>query len=208
MDNMIVGFAIGFNINISVDVQPIYAMGTYGPAALEPTYYNMVTGTLQIIRLSRPNARNKIIAQANAQNIDGQGTNGSKAIGMNGKDVNTVENETVTAVGNSNIYTHIDPDQVLISSLFDISVQLRIQKVAATTFGSVSENKNIIMDAENNTEMVNWMFIRGCRISSRSTNITMGQIVNEPVSFTGLFVTPAALTSGDLFTADSGIQDN
>jgi hypothetical protein len=42
-----------------------------------------------------------------------------------------------------------------------------------------------------NTQLqeVPWMNIQSCRITSRNTNISMGQLVNEPLNFQGLLAT-------------------
>jgi hypothetical protein len=62
----------------------------------------------------------------------------------------------------------------------------------------------------NQTDLVerHWMAIRGCRITGRTTNITFGQIVNEPLNFSGLLVTPVKFSTGeDSFEADNSVKD-
>ena len=207
----LIGYAIGFNINISVDVQPIYAMGNYGPVALEPTFYNVVTGTMQIIRLSRPSARKSLIDLSNGLDIDGSGTTGSTAPDWNGAPtVTDPSGKTVTPVGTSNLYTHLDPSLVLISSLFDMTVQIQVPRIKPSTTVTSAETKTTTtIDNNVATEKVNWMAIRGCRLTGRTTNLTFGQIINEPINFNGLLVTPIDnnASASDVFNVDQAMKD-
>ena len=206
----LVGYAIGFNINISVDIQSIYALGNYGPVSLEPTFYNIVTGTMQIIRLSRPSARQALKDLAVSKNIDGRTDNKSSALDWNGAAaVGSTEasNKTVTPVGQSNLYSHLDPSLVLVSALFDMTVQLRVPSTTTSTETIIDKTTTKVLDTTNLERTVNWMSIRGCRLTGRSTNLTMGQIINEPISFNGLLVSPMNDAGVDTFSFDSAISE-
>lgn len=224
MDKAMIGFAIGLNFNISVDVQPIYAMGSYGPVALEPTFYNLVTGTIQVIRLSRPTARQAMIAAANTNSgktdskaIDWNGNGSSAATGGNTSVQLTADNPLAI----NYLYAHLNPAQVMISRLFDITVRLKVAAYGSTSLikdGAAAGNASGMLNGATSaidkdtvkqnqssykyTDM-DWMTIQGCRITGRTTNITFGQIINEPLNFQGLLALPAGLG----FDSDHSVQE-
>ena len=214
IDNSLIGMAIGLNFNLSVDVQPIYTMGMYGPAALEPTFYNVVTGTIQLIRLSKPSARNAAISVANADSLTNSST-GAKALDWDNKStpssggVTEVSTATTTALGKQHLYAHLDPSLVQLSKLFDMQVRVKVP-VSTISGAAISDpndmaadGKPFVVDVNNaKLQLVPWMAIRGCRITGRTTNITFGQIINEPLNFSGLLVTPVDTNGLDTFSSD------
>lgn len=202
--NNTLGYAIGFNFNISVDVQPVYAIGHYNAIALEPTYYNVVTGTIQIMRLSHVDARQSNLASSNSNPIrTGSGSVASTVLGWDGSSQTSATNDATDAAGlaSSNavlgspgsLYAHLDPSKVLMSQLFDMDVYLTVQTssdingTSKLTDAALKAKKAAVDGLKENQK---WFTIAGCRITSRNTNITFGQIVNEPVSFNGLIVLP------------------
>lgn len=212
VDNMLVGMAIGLNFNISIDVQPIYTMGQYGPAALEPTFYNVITGTIQLIRLSRPTARNDYIQNsADPGNTTALDWDGEQA--GNNKGTTDVQTNSPSLLGQSALYTHLDPASVAISRLFDMSIKVRVltdRKIPSLDKDGTkildSLGKPVLVAMEAQLEQQNWMAIRGCRITGRTTNITFGQIINEPLNFSGLLVTPVNARGEDVFSADNYVK--
>src|SRR5690606_38451446 len=52
IDNTVIAYAIGINLNINIDAQSVYTFGEYGPVNVEPLQYGVVTGTLQIVKLA------------------------------------------------------------------------------------------------------------------------------------------------------------
>ena len=200
-----IAMAIGINFNLSVDVQPVYAFGSYKAISIEPVFYNLVTGTIQIIRLA--NGKNRKLTDANSASVDALSPLSSSKGPIDPTSDNTlsrlVASDTDDSTANSvlgvaNLHRHLDPSNVLASSLFDLVVKLRVPTSDGVT-SSVDSTKT----------MTNWLKISGCRINARNVNITMGQIVNEPVSFTGLYVNPYS-TDGitGMFSTDNAIKDS
>lgn len=159
-----VAYAIGFNFNLSVEVQPVMTIGSYGPVSLEPTMYNTVTGTIQIVRL-RENST-----------------------------------EFTNSLSQGNLFRHLDPGQILLTESFEIKVFRRGLTKAGQSYveSSVSTVEDVTTatlttkEATADSSTVNehlWLQIQDCRITSSNTNISMGQLVNQPVNFQGLMAT-------------------
>jgi hypothetical protein len=157
-------YAIGFNVGVSIDVQPVSIIGSHQPVALEPLMYNVVSGTLQIVRLFSNRTSAKAVADANP---NAQITAKASVI----EEANSDNSNNPLA--RSELYKHLDPRQVLASRSFDIDLYVRVPK----TDGSGGEDE------------VPWMSIKDCRITSRNTNIAMGSLTNEPLTFQGLLAT-------------------
>jgi hypothetical protein len=195
MGGVDIALAIGINFNLSVDVQPVYSFGQYGPVALEPVFYNLVTGTLQIIRL------------ANAQNRNATGLNSAAVDTLSGQatknvvhDYSTIPSPSSTdatsansVLGVAGLSAHLDPKLVSVSSLFDMVISIRVptddtaKAIAKNTPDDIKTFFSTGAKYDTLTELKPWIAIRGCRLNARNVNITMGQIVNEPVSFTGIY---------------------
>jgi hypothetical protein len=213
LENTLIGFAIGFNFNISVEVQPVYMLGSVSPVSLEPTYYNVVTGTMQIVRLMSPENRADVVTAADTYMKETTDAAASESVNWNDISTGTATSTTGQAtaptnpIGKSNLLTHLDPRLVQISRLFDMSVYVRVPLATAETFrdadkGIVTATKTI--DQTKVCNPVKWLEIRGCRLTGRSTNITLGQMVNEPINFNGLL---AVAFAGD-GTTEMIKQDN
>jgi hypothetical protein len=171
----LVGYAIGFNFNVSVEVQPIFVLGSFEPVALEPTMYNTVTGTMQIMRLttSATTATNLAASQLQQDAISGNGASTAGVYNANGAGQELLSTD---GTGQSNnplaqgqLFQHLTPSQLLLSQAFYMQMYM---KVPNATNSGLEEHA--------------WMAIQNCRITSRNTNISMGQLVNEPLNFQGL----------------------
>lgn len=202
-----IGYAIGFNVNVSVGVEPIYVIGEYGPVALEPTMYNIVTGAIQIVRLRSKEALTSSIAAA------GPGAVASSASQFKTTEVSGQPGQTVNSVLNQqNLFRMLDPAQVLLTKTFDIDVYIRVPVISQNT--AMENGQNITptdfkIDLQSNKESngileeFNLMQIKDCRITSRNTNITMGTLVNEPVTFQGLLLLDNSGAESTLIAKDS-----
>jgi len=197
------GFAVGLSVNVSVDLQPVQIIGQFGAVSIEPTRYNVVTGTMQIIRLA---STLPFDAYKN-HFIENPGILGPD-VGAKGIDpttgAETTDNLTGVSsidsnnpVAQSGLIMHLDPRAVLLSSTFDLVLKL---KVPIITGGPETLNTKLLNNTATLAEIedvnwatqfrdVDWMKISGCRITSRNVNIASGQLVNEPVSFQGLLAT-------------------
>jgi len=56
-----------------------------------------------------------------------------------------------------------------------------------------------------NVVEIAWMKILNCRITSRNTNISMGQLVNEPLNFQGLIAMSDVSDADAEFKPDNGV---
>lgn len=187
----VLGYALGFNINISTDVQPVYVLGSYSPVSLEPTMVNVVSGTMQIMRLLDKPITKELVTTIGASG-SGQDVKQSSVDPLgnpnqtNGKTANSLNNDPFTQTA---LFEQIDPRTILLSETFDVSVYLKLPTKNAAGF----------------YDEVLWMTVKDCRISSRNTSISMGQLVNSPINFQGLLATPHSNDAGavPLFDLDS-----
>lgn len=204
-----VAYAVGFNISISVDVQPVYVIGQYAPVSLEPTMYNIVSGTMQIVRLVSQTTQTALNSSAESQK---QLTNqASKRATADFANIDAA-GEATSAVGLSNsplqqseLFKHLDPAQLLKTQSFNVRIFMKVPKIESGAFVNSSSGPQSNQNLTNGLEEKEWFEIQGCRITSRNTNITMSQLVNEPVSFQGLLATHTSSDSVK-FKLDSAIN--
>ena len=184
-----IAFAIGLNLSVSVDIVPIQVMGQFGPVSLEPTMYQPVTGTLQIQKLLSSKGRQNL-----KDTVEGVGNQEFTQYSV------LPETETPTLLDESNwtasntIYTHLDPTKVLASETFTIDLYLSVPTLEK------KQNADKQVFYSTSFEEKPWMRVSDVRLISRNVNISLGQIVNEPVSFQGLLLTPYVPTDGEDFT--------
>lgn len=192
VDNQVLAYGIGLNINVSVDVQPIYVLGQYHPVSLEPTMYNVVTGTIQIMRLTTQ----KTQANRNNNSVGFVGATGKSAASFSGGIEGIISPRATGAeatnepTSRQKLYQHIDPRTILFSEAFGIDLYMKLIDPNAT------------QTAPKFVEKI-WLSIKDCRITSKNTNISMGQIINTPLNFQGLMATPV-INGEDVFSLDQG----
>jgi hypothetical protein len=214
-----IGLAIGFNFNLSVDVQTVYCIGQYQGYSLEPTYYNPVTGTIQMQRLSSNMFSNQA-AMVTALNA-------ARAIDkLNPAVVPPPPHFNNTKIDGSNdllvspgaLMDHLNPSTVIASMLFDMDVYIDVLSDSAAALvakdaSAVTAEQLAAQKAGTKiasvTKPVKWFTIEKCRLTSRNTNITLGQLVNEPISFSGLMLMPEGSdVQNKGFASDNGSKDN
>jgi hypothetical protein len=209
-----VAYAIGFNVNIAIDVQPVQVIGQFSGMSLEPTVYNVVTGTMQIIKLISGSTKVEQAALVKSEPLIGNGVTTVATKNADG----TVKVEAQTSVtevtasskadtnsllSQQSLFAHLDPSKVLISRSFDMDLYLTVPvaaNIAATGTAPAVGQLSL------NGTPARWMRIKYCRLTSRNTNIAHGQLVNEPVNFQGLMATPV-LKDADLFKLDSLVSE-
>ena len=200
----VIAYAIGFNVNMTVSVDPVYSIGEYGPVALEPTMYNTVTGTLQILRLRSPKA-----LQNDSQMMGGLNFNTTNVS-------TTAATSSTVAVTNlplaqQNLFQMLDPAQVLTTSTIQIDVYIRVPVLDSTAIpsGKLDGSTSFADSAQNLgiTQEFLLMSIQDARIISRNSNISMGSLVNEPVNFQGLMLTGSSQLNSHSgsFSLDSSV---
>lgn len=192
-----VAYAVGFNMNMSVNVQPVRVLGAYSPVSYEPTLVNVVSGSMQILKLIPPNV------QTGIKNLAGKG--GASNILTNAND-NTAAAAAVS--GNSvpevhALQRHLDPRFIMLSETFDITIRLT-QVAGALHTGIRHTSVSSLVDSlqgENSEVIQTQIEARECRLVGRSANISLGQLLNETVQWEGLITSDSAI-DGD---AEDGI---
>jgi hypothetical protein len=212
----LVAYAIGFNFRVSVTVQPVFAIGSFEPVSLEPTMYNTVTGTIQIVRLLSPNTLTSLrkgsdgggqdeitsISTPSSNIIQNSGVGGDATLSGTLESVapgGAVSGVTNNPIAQSALFNHVSPQQLLLSKAFDMHLFMKLPTAAGMAKNGVGFN------ATTDLEEVAWMAINTCRITSRNTNIAMGQLVNEPLNFQGLLALHSQDDATKQFTLDNGV---
>lgn len=195
----VMAYAIGFDIRFGVSVQPVVPIGEFKPVALEPVMIGPVGGTMQIVRLlSKDTQGNQLalspdgtVTTAANQQANPQTQSGNTAGSQNSNSL----------LEQKNLFRMLDPGQILMSTTFDVDVYMwrPVQGDGTSDITDLAQ----LPTAKLTTKL--WMSIKNCRITSRNTNIAMGQLVNEPLNFQGLLVQPS--TPGN-FGLDSAIKDS
>lgn len=185
-----IGYAIGLNINVATTVQPVYVLGDLAPASYEPTQYQPVTGSFQIVRL-QSNLQRQTRKTASQALYD-------KTKIMN-KDL--IDSSVASATGNNvlyenNIWDHLNPVKILTSSTFDIEIYMNytnyghaIPDAEVKTLMAAAQSSGTVAAATSTapaTSLIKFMVLHDCRLTSRNVNIAQGQLVNEPLNFMGL----------------------
>lgn len=210
-----VAYAIGFNMNISVDVTPVQVIGQVGAMALEPTMYNVVTGTIQITKLVSGSTKANQASLIQPDSLIGNDITqvimqkaGESGIAESTVDLGSVQAnskaDSNSILSKQKLAMHLDPSKVLLSRTFDMDIYLTVPTaetiVQATTTAPGDGQLSL------NGQPSKWLRIKYCRLTSRNTNIGQGALVNEPVNFQGLIATPV-INDKDMFKLDALIKE-
>lgn len=197
INNSLIAYAIGINLNVNVDVQSVYAFGDYGPVNVEPLMYGIVTGTLQILQLTA-NALNDPGNADGTQSILQQRVTLADSLketsgifNENGKTVPLPGNASNSPIILEDLNRHLDPQKVLYSKTFDMDIKLKHK----TDDFPAKEIDSSLLRVEN------------CRLSGRNVNITLGALVNMPLSFQGLLLLDSEKDVSAQEKSDSGRTD-
>jgi hypothetical protein len=95
------------------------------------------------------------------------------------------------SLNKSNLYRHLDPATVLISQTFDLAITM--------------DSNGVInyVDAQNRDSIEEFLFIKDCRLASKSVSLSAGSIINIPLEFQGLLIQNAALSENAREQLDS-----
>lgn len=146
-----VAYAIGLNLDVSVDLRPVRVCGNFEVINYEPVMYNVVRGSMQIYKLLAKKGT-QITVTKEQQAADGK-TNSIK--------------EYV------NLSDHLDVKNVLLSRTFDIEIKVDFQSEKGKPKQSMTLGT-----------------IRDIRLTGRSLNFSMNQLLSETVTFEGLLFAP------------------
>jgi hypothetical protein len=200
-----IAYAIGLSMNVSVNVQPVNVIGNFGPVSYEPTMYNPVTGTFQIVRLQNKAFKDARIARAKTLYA------GSKIIDPNQIDTQIRESDN-NILTQSNLSDHLTPERILLSSTFDIDVYLNINDTGNNTNSAAINKFNDVNQRSRDAIITRWLRIKDCRLVSRNVNIASGSLINEPLNWLGLLAMQQngldlQGAGSDLQSLDSNIQE-
>lgn len=210
-----VAYAIGFNMNIAIDVQPVQVIGQFSAMALEPTVYNVITGTIQVTKLVSGTTKVNQAGLVQPENLIGSDITQVKTQVKDGSAIaeqtSNIANVQANSVADANsilslqgLHAHLDPSKVLASRTFDMDVYLTVP--TAQTLVAATASAPGTAQLSSNGVPVRWLRIKYCRLVSRNTNIAQGQLVNEPVNFQGLLAT-TVINDQDMFQLDSLIKE-
>jgi hypothetical protein len=189
-----IAYAVGLNMNVSIDVVPVKILGQFEIASLEPSMYNPVTGTFRVIRLLNPATQTamKTAAEGGRTSLLGATTV------LNPSVTNTAASSSV--LSQSFLHRHLDPTKVLISQTFDIELFLKIPKM------TVNQSTNTVSAYTGDLEE-SFLKILDCRVVGMDGEIAPGRLLEEPLSFQGLLAINAGLGSIGAEGLDSIVKD-
>jgi hypothetical protein len=190
--------------------------------------YNVVTGTMQVMRFMSGGKRKEMVDSAKAAFANTK-VYGASSVAVPDKAAGAASGATTKAVDYSPtpsiseesvdaqiaMFSHLDPMVVLLSETFDIDLEIAVPTstissaiAAAKAADSTKADSTITTGfTQPNFEYKPWLRISQCRLASGNVNISMGQLLNEPVSFQGLLLTPFDQnTANTIFSLDAGMN--
>ena len=187
ISNQDIAYAIGLNCSVSVSLQPVFVLGSVAGVSLEPMLYPPVVGTLQIYRLAQipnTNLQEAILKQNKASGLLASDAQLSILSSQGfGTAPDTTGPATNSLLSQAQLHTHLDPSTVFASRTFDLEIYMNVPKYAIVN--------GIIQQSVQN--QIPFLTIQDCRITGRNTNLALGQLVNEPLSFQGLLAVNTTL---------------
>jgi hypothetical protein len=202
VNNKPIAYAIGLSVASSWAVETVQVLGEFIAQSIEPLYMPPVSGTFSIIELLTPQAQSNMKTAANQKgtiaNPAGSYTDLQKKGTVFSPGLDNTTGTGNSALNASGLFRHLDPASVLISQTFDIAIYM---KVPVATMGS--DGQVNFTDAKNRFTQEEFMFIKECRLTSKSVNISPGSLVNVPLEFQGLLIQNAALSENAREQLDS-----
>jgi hypothetical protein len=185
--DVVLAYSIGINMNVSVDVRPVMVIGSYSPAIYEPVMYGVVSGSMQIVKMAGNEVQvtRKKAAKDQKKNDAVTDTLKDSDVLTSATKADANEDNSILKIspsaGKAALENHLNPAKVIMSETFDIILELELPGLGHKTL----------------------MTIKDCRLSGRSSNISMAQLTSEAVSFQGLLAIP----EGQGFALDSNNKD-
>lgn len=181
-----VAHAVGVNVGFSVQVDPTYVMGEYGPIGSEVVGYSGVQGSIQILQVAPATMRQAATTIVSELVSNDTTMPNGTAPAIPNQEYRTAAQSTKTAIqdGSSllsteNLALHLDPARVLLSRTFDLEFWLKV----VDTTGKIVEVKQ--------------MTVQDARLTSRSASVAQGQVVGQQFDFMGiLLLNPRATAAG------------
>ena len=165
LNGQTVGFAIGLNISVSVNVAPVMVLGQYNITSFEPVAYAPIRGSIVLVKAK---------------------TKDDDALLQNPEDKKPLQ---------AALSSHLDPSKVLLSETFDLDLKVdAIKQPAANALEKFQ------------AEEVEILKIYDCRLTSHSNAITVGQALNDSLSFEGLLALDREMLKAAVVGANSTID--
>lgn len=180
-DNRVIAHAIGINLNVNIDVQSVYTFGEYGPINIEPLQYGIVTGTMQITKLAKFTKTTPTGPEETTLHREALAKAITDSVNLtDGKMVTTDNGAEKAKIGSSNspladseLARHLDPKKMGFSRTFDLEIKL---------------NHESDIPGKKYKYLSSLLLVKNCRLAGVNINISMGSLVNEPISFQGLLL--------------------
>ncbi|CAB5221521.1 hypothetical protein UFOVP244_185 [uncultured Caudovirales phage] len=157
-----ISYAIGLNVSVSISVTPVMILGKYSVGSFEPVAYNLVRGTMVLVK-QKVGANDNLLQNPKTATA-GEGSNGT------------------------NLASHLDPELVLLSQTFDLDIMVN----------TIYKDKTDPLKINTRGQDKELLRIYDCRLTSHSNAITVGQALNDTLSFEGLM----ALDQSGINSAD------
>jgi hypothetical protein len=184
INNQKVAYAVGLDLNVSVNLQEIRILGEFAVQSIEPLAYLPVSGSFQIVRLLSSASQTAYKTAGTALQNELTGAPGD----ANLADVVALNN-SVPNTGNSFsqalLFRHLDPRTALLSQSFDIEIKLKVPVVSNLT--DPNTNYTIPTSAPFDVEEA-FLLVKDCRLVSSSANVAPNQLLTQSLEFQGLLM--------------------
>jgi len=198
--DVIIGYAIGLRVNVTLDIERVKILGQFEPIAIEPMFLPPCSGTFRVVRLLSFDSRSANAGAANAtrdNNVTDPAAVGSTT--AFGSSVATgpaaggllTEPASGSVLGQGTLSRHLDPEKILYSQTFDMDLYIKVPNIAAGDLGTdniLNANANIL--DPNSAAAVyfeeHFLKVKDCRLTGASVDLTPGRLLEEPFSFEGL----------------------
>lgn len=202
INNNPIGYALGLSIASSWAVETVQVLGEFTAQSIEPLFMPPVSGTLSIIELLTPQSQSNMKSAANQRgsiaNPNGTYTDLHKKGTVFAPSLDNTSGSGNNSLNKSNLYRHLDPATVLISQTFDLAVYIKVPAITMDNNGVVNYT-----DAQNRDTIEEFLFIKDCRLASKSVSLSAGSLINIPLEFQGLLIQNAALSENAREQLDS-----
>lgn len=160
-------YAIGLSLSIDVSVENVFSFSRFDSAGPEALQYGIVSGSIQIVKLA-----------SNSNSTLRSPTRPADALSIKPSDEEIKAANNQNAGNTSRLADHLDPTRVLASETFDL-------EILVNHFNSVVDPK---IDTEAGGSSYSLYVIKDCRLGGSNINISLGSLINEPVTFQGLLL--------------------
>ena len=196
--DVVIGYAIGLRVNVTLDIERVKILGQFEPIAIEPMFLPPCSGTFRVVRLLSFDSRtaNSAAAVATRDNnvLDPKVTDndpfGSAVAVAPAASGSLTEPASGSVLGQGALSRHLDPEKILYSQTFDMDLYIKVPNIAASHIGTgniLNADAPIITGTATDVYFEeHFLKVKDCRLSGASVDLTPGRLLEEPFSFEGL----------------------